>query len=545
VIARRILYATLAVLGLALYLWPALSAPVVLWSDSALDLGWARHGEGIVTPVVSPHHPPKPGFILFLRAVLAVGPGAGTERRVVVAQSILLWLAIAGTALFVGRRVGPRTGLLLYVVLVLLLRLRDASSAVMSEALTAAILLPLVAVLLEPPARAWTAALLGVAAAALFLVRPNAGAVALVAAAASLELAGRGRRVAPLVLGFLLLWAPVWWTTSVAGDPFRGMSPAFITGSHDYAWVPEPERPAPEPPPAVQVRSALERWNATLAEASGDRGRQLAWRALHGLLGTDYYDARWSPLYSRADFLSRVATPPVTLASIAVLLAVSFRGRARIPKILGLLLAVLLVAQSLVLGALPRLALPFLPALILCGVAALPGLDGVSRRFAAALILVALAGAVAWQRQVLDWEWGRIEAPGLRFVQPIPRGALPATAPATLHIRVAPLVVPTTVELEVLGPDGARLAAESPVHWGDSPYLTIPLPEALLAANRRGPVEIALVSRGTFDAVHFLVFPVIPLPWGEPARRDGSAELSPSTGIPAGSVDWWAHAGLR
>ena len=60
---RLLLLAALAGLllgGLAIYLVPALSAPVVTWSDSTLDLDWARKGEGIVTPVVSPHHPPKP-----------------------------------------------------------------------------------------------------------------------------------------------------------------------------------------------------------------------------------------------------------------------------------------------------------------------------------------------------------------------------------------------------------------------------------------------------------------------------------------------------
>ena len=67
-VRQRLLYGGLAALGLALYLWPALSAPVVRWSDSELDLDWARRGVGIFSPVVSPHHPPKPGYILFLRA---------------------------------------------------------------------------------------------------------------------------------------------------------------------------------------------------------------------------------------------------------------------------------------------------------------------------------------------------------------------------------------------------------------------------------------------------------------------------------------------
>lgn len=541
--ARRALYGTLGALGLALYLWPALSAPVVLWSDSALDLAWARRGEGIVTPVVSPHHPPKPGYILFLRAVLAAGPEADAERRVVVVQSVLLWLAIAAAAMLVGRRTSPRAGLLLYVLLIVTLRLRDASSAVMSEALSAALLLVLAALLLDPPERPWTVALLGLATAALFLVRPNAGAAALLLAAVSLALCGRPRRLAPLFLGFALLWAPFWRATAVPGDPFRGMAPAFITGSLDYGWLPQPEHPGPEPPPFDQVHAALANWKATLAEPRGDRGRQIAWRALHGPLGTDYYDARWSPLYARATGLSRILMPLLTLALAAALLAVPLRGRARIAKVLGLSLAALVIAQSLVLGALARLALPFLPAFFLCGVVALAGLESRPRRLAACAIFALLAAFVAWQRQVLDWEWGRIESRGLKIVQTIPRGALPAAAPATLHVRVAPLLVPTTAGLEVLGPRGESLLVRTPGQWGDSPFLTIPLPEALLAASRRGPLEITLVSRGDYDAARFLIFPVIPPPWGAPTRREPGADLSPASGIPLGSLDWWAHSG--
>ncbi len=73
----------LALPGLFLYLWPAFVAPVVLWSDSALDLDWARRGVGIVSPVPpapagaeQPAHPAKPAYLLFLRAVLAVAPAA-------------------------------------------------------------------------------------------------------------------------------------------------------------------------------------------------------------------------------------------------------------------------------------------------------------------------------------------------------------------------------------------------------------------------------------------------------------------------------------
>jgi hypothetical protein len=109
---RTALLLSLAVLGLLLYLWPALRAPVVLWSDSALDLDWARRGVGIVSPVPptpgaeQPAHPAKPAYLLFLRAVQAVAPGGEETRFIVVVQSVLLWASIAATSLLVARRRG-------------------------------------------------------------------------------------------------------------------------------------------------------------------------------------------------------------------------------------------------------------------------------------------------------------------------------------------------------------------------------------------------------------------------------------------------------
>jgi hypothetical protein len=284
-VTRRLLYGGFAVLGLALYLWPALAAPVVRWSDSELDLDWARRGVGIFSPVVSPHHPPKPGYILFLRAVIAPGPAETEARCVVVIQSLLLWLSIGATALLVGHRVGARSGVELYVAL-------------------------------------------------------------------------------------------------------------------------------------AELGSAV-------------------------------------------------------------------------------------------------------------------------RRIGGVAVLALLVAAVAWQRQALDRGWGRIESSGVRIGQTIPRGALPGKEPATLHVRVAPLLVPTKATLGVLGPSIERL-------WTgpfEGPFLTIAMPHALLVANRLGPIELAFVADGDYDSAHFLVFPVIPRPWASPAFRTGSESLSPSSGVPFGSLDWWSHKG--
>ena len=112
----------LAASGPFFYLWPAFSAPVVLWSDSALDLEWARKGVGIVSPVPpvpgaeQPAHPAKPAYLLFLRTVVAVAPSGHEERAIVVVQSLLLWLSIAGTSLFVARRRGWGLGVAVYLL---------------------------------------------------------------------------------------------------------------------------------------------------------------------------------------------------------------------------------------------------------------------------------------------------------------------------------------------------------------------------------------------------------------------------------------------
>ena len=63
----------------------------------------------------------------------------------------------------------------------------------------------------------------------------------------------------------------------------------------------------------------------------------------------------------------------------------------------------------------------------------------------------------------------------------------------------------------------------------------------MLAENQRGPVEISLLSTGSYGDTSYLLFPIIPPPFAHTARRDESAELSPTTGVRWGALDWWAH----
>ena len=549
-----VFFLCVALLGLSLYLWSAFAAPVVLWSDSRIDIAWAKAGLGIFRPIPAPPpgiavgHLPKPGYLLFLRFALGVFPSLGETRSIVVVQSALLALSILATSLWLARRRGGAAGLALAVICLLFLRLRDAASAVMTEALAAALLLPIAALLLYPAERGrrWPSAVLGLAAGVLFLIRPNCGAAMLLLACASLFLTREGKRLLLFCCGFAALVLPFWYVgrSNLPGDPLHGLGFQVVEGSADYYWAPSihpwPVGATPGEAAREQLRVARENWKDTLAAAGPDRRRQLVWRALHGLLGIEYYDLRWSPAYAAAGNASRLLSPFLILAAIAILLVVPWR-RDEPTKIAGLLLLVLLVGQNLLLGSNPRYALPFLPVIFLlaiCGGAQLAESGGM-RGLLLAISFVGLLLFAAWQRQALDWQWGRIERVGVTLRQRIPRGGLPTSAPATLHIRIASPDAGSSTHWTLSASGRAMASSET----GDrrKPTITVDIPSWLLAENQRGPVEISLLSTGSYGDTSYLLFPIIPPPFAHTARRDESAELSPATGVRWGALDWWAH----
>jgi hypothetical protein len=163
----------------------------------------------------------------------------------------------------------------------------------------------------------------------------------------------------------------------------------------------------------------------------------------------------------------------------------------------------------------------------------------VSRRFIAPLLVFGiLAGIVSLRPGVLDREWGRIEKSGVVLVQNIPRGGLDARR-RELHVRIGALTGATTAELSITDDAGRKLFDSRANPHSDSPVAVVPLPADLLERNRRGPVALRFVAGPGFDETNFYVFPVVPWPWSAPARRNGSAVLSPSTGVVSGSLDWW------
>jgi hypothetical protein len=547
---KTFLLILLAGLGLLLYLWPALTAPVVLWSDSAVDLDWARKGIGIFEPAPRVGHPAKPAYLLFLRGVLDL-PLAGDEtRRIVVVQSLILWASIVGTAIFLARKRGAGAAIAFSVLLFSFLRLRDASSAVMSETLSAALFLPIAACMIWPPRRASSVVLAGLTISLLFWARPNLGAIAL----ALLLIRQAAARAWLALLGvagaFLAAGVPVWLATRPpeGGDPLGGLSYPILEASADYYWRPSiepwPAAGSPREKSRAELARARANWETRLEARGPDARREILWRAFHGLFGTEYYDARWSNSYGTATACSRILAPIVIAASIASLLVFGLAGAETAAGIAGALLCLALVAQDLLLGSNPRYVLPALPAVILFGIAGAAWRSAsTKRRLSAVFVFAGLLAGLAAARQVLDWQWGKIEAPGVRLVQPIPKGALPPQGPATLHVRIASLLVPSAAGLDISGAGNRLLYSSDNDPARQRAYLTVPLPDWLLETNRAAPVELSFVSRGSYGAESFLLFPVIPPPWSTEARREGSDALSPSTGIVRGSLDWWAHAG--
>lgn len=550
----------LALPGLFLYLWPALSAPVVLWSDSEIDLKWAREGVGRWTPPTREEarrdvHPFKPGYILYLRLASRAIPKVGEARSAVIVQSVLLWVSIAATSFALVRRRGVAAGIALYVALILFLPLRNSTSAVMSESISAALLLPLIAFpAISPPRTIKGVGALALGLAILVAIRPNVGAIGFLVVAV-LFLVHREFRHGAVFLALFSALALVGWLAQRPVGAWRsapGIADILVFGSAEYYWRPEigewPETGEKDFFHDPRTRRALENWRHTIARGGPDLRRDLVWRALHGLLGTEHYDARWSSTYERLSTASRITAPFLVLAAAALLLAARLSGPERENKWVGALLLPLLVAQNLAIGSHPRFVLPFLPVLILLGVLAFRAVattNAPRRRILVTAVFLFLLAATAANAHVLDWQWGRVESAGVRIRQRIPKGSLPREAPATLHVRIASPVVPSSAHFMVLAPDQTILYRSDDAADRREPAITAPLPQQLLDANRAGAVEIEVVTFGSYGEFDYLLFPVIPPPWRTRAVREGSDVLSPTTGIRSGALDWWAHSGMH
>jgi hypothetical protein len=544
---RRAVFLLLAAAGLFLYLWPALRAPIVRWSDSELDLRWAEQQPMPAGAVAGEMHPAKPAYLSFLRAGMLIGQYGSPTRSIVILQSLLVWLAFAATSLFVARRHGDVAGIVLYCTLLAFIRFRDATSTIFSEPLAIAIVLPLTALMLNRRADTPVRCLgLGFAVGLLFLVRPNVG---LPIGVAAVILRGRrrdARNALRILAGACCVVGPILLLLRPAGprEALGGIGAPVLLGSAPYYSASSlgPSLPAGS---RQQLREALRRWRRFLGERGPDARREMVWRSFHGLLGTEFYDSRWSPSYRAIDTPARVAGPFLTILALCVLLAGRSPEPDRLRSAVSYLFVPVLVGHNLVFGSHPRYLLPFLPVLFFLAVENLSATRPTEwKRWLAALLLFAgMVAGIRASRGIVDWEAGIIESAGVEIVQRIPSGSLPARSPARLHVRIAPSMLPLNAKLTVSEPGVGMLYDGQKEPDQSGPVISMDLPQMLLSRNRERDVELHLRAAGNYDAFHYLLFPVIPPPWADPARRLGSAELSPRTGIASGGLDWWAHSG--
>ncbi len=230
--------------GLAFYIWTAVTAPIVLWSDSRVALRWARQGVGIWNSLSSADtrelHPLKPGYLIFLRLAGRSVGNASPLRTIVVLQSLLLWTSIAGASALVARGKGLRSGVLAYAVLILFLPIRDSASAIMSEALAGALLLTLAAFALFPPRRFRGEVAIAPALMGLYEFRPNVGAMAFILLVAGWSFQGRFLSAARTAAAFGAGMVVVMVLQNQAGirDFHRSVPILLHFGSAEYYWSP-------------------------------------------------------------------------------------------------------------------------------------------------------------------------------------------------------------------------------------------------------------------------------------------------------------------
>jgi hypothetical protein len=549
---RRVVVILLGTLGLALYLVPAVLAPVVRWGDSEPDLRWAREGIGLWKPLTAeeirraPVHSLKPGYLLFLRFASSAIPG-NPERSIIVVQSLLLWLSIAGGCLRLGKQNGMAVGVAAYLLLLLFLPIRDSASAVMPEAISTAAFLPLCVVAWERPQGTRTVVLTALSVLALFWIRPNVGAVAFLLVALGWTLRTSYREVAGVAGVFFVGLFSIWAATApyTGRDTKRGLPDPILIGSVEYNFT-----PALAPWPGStgsffadpRIVRSISNWKQTLAAPLPDRTRDLRWRAFHGILGVDYYDARWSKAYRHLEEASRNWVPLLVVFAVAVSLASVFAQNASDVAV-GLCawtLAGVLVFHDFLLGSSPRLVLPYLPFFFLLAPRAFRNGRNRTHLLTGALVLSSL-WLLARHPEVASWDWGLLESSGATVEQRLAAGVLPHRAPATLHVRVA-APGPGSADL-ILALNGQVLFQGSSESMRKTAFLTIALPSEILLENLRAPFLLRLTSVGRYDSCSYLVFAVVPPLWRESARRLGNPELSPVTDVRSGSLDWWAHEG--
>jgi hypothetical protein len=525
-------------------------------SDLEVLRHWKESGR-IEDLAGDPSHLVKPGYLIYLRAMLPhEGKDASEVRRFLAVNAIAVLCGLGAAALALARRSGSRATILFLVFGLLYLPARDSADYVGSEPLAIGVSLLFFAALLGArPAGPGRAILLGLACAGILLLRPNLGwillAAGLVALAGNREtrLAASTGLLAGFVAGSALLYL-AGRSTGLPINPLRsGGSRVLLWGTANYYWAPDvggwPVGKTPEESARLQLEKTRERWKELLTRRNTDTARSLLWRATHSLLSGEQLPARWSARgYLRADRFLREWWWLAAAGLFGAAAAFGGAGSGEF-RFVPLLLLVACIAQGIVFGADPRLTLPFIPLVALSLAASRPG-RFTARQTAAGLLATAmLLSAAAAVPDTANSDFAVLRGPGRSLEQVIAASRFPASETATLHLR---LVKPDGIGLGLtIKGNGEPLYERAPEDVSATPaFLSLVLRGPTLSRARLQGLKLEAETFGSSRAADaFFYFPATPPVFRPGCLMDGSEDLASGYGgTTRGSVPAWIHPGL-
>ena len=539
----------------ALYLATAAAAPgETAYGKWDLEILRNWGATGLLSPLPDlPDHLLKPGYILYLRAILgATAPFP--IRRVLIANALLAVASFAAVAFALWKTRRFRGALLAAAFFLFFTPLRDCADDVLSELPAAAGLLGCLALLvLAVERRDVLFPAVGLLAALLALLRPNVGELAAAIGIVTAAATPRGLRKAAALAGcFAAITVLVTGLGRWKNIPLNPLSVEASTpllwGAADYYWKPDVGA-WPTGLDAVEKgraeRSAAARlWKTKLRRRSGDDRRALLWKLGHAVLSSEQLPPRWrSPAYLAWDKALRRWWWLAALALLSASAAGAAGGRGPW-RFAPALMAAAIVAQGAVFGADPRFALPLVPAWSVLLLLALPESRLSPRTLAAAgITLAAFVALLAAAPDASTSDYGVVRGPAALSFR-APAGAFPRTGElATLHVRFLELSqkFDRGLTIEIGGRAIARYDADPARPY--PAYLSAVVDGELLETARRGGLVVDIRPRGAADW-NFFYFPVIPAPWAAPATIAGERTIeSGYGGTTRGGIPWWVHAG--
>ena len=496
---------------------------------------WADSGRLSDNPE-DPSHLTKPGYLIYLRAVLPhAGADSRENRRFLLLNAAWILLGVAGASAALARRFGPAAALLFLVGILALPTVRDCADHLTNEPLAIGLsLLVAAGIVLTPSERPWVGSLLGGAAGFVALIRPNLGmALLVIAAIAGATRTRRWSSVGAATCGFLVclgLLGLVGRKAALALNPLGGeISRVVLWGTADYYWKPDvggwPRGETAAQTTRLQLARARDRWTTLLATRGENRTRSLVWRASHGLLSAEELPGRWrSAAYMSADRLARKWWWALASILVGASFGAAIAGR-NAWRFVSATLVLACIGQSLFLGADPRLALSLLPLLMLSLAAALP-----AAQVSPGALIVALAASllVAFtcirMPDVAAFDFALVTGPRGRIEQTVSASALPAGGPASLHFRL--LQESPTAGISVFANDELVLHRDPAESSSWPAVFSTPLSEEVIARGRRDGLRLRIEIEAPASAEDaFLYYPVSPPVLGGRSLVDGQAAL--------------------